>query len=578
MSAQTVLELDRLPETSEGDSASQVAVRANATWAGAEPLERIAVLVEMCGEISVADMTVLECVAAVERLSLVQTRLAGLKSAALARIGQLQKADNEPVPLGSVKIPGTHRTVFELVEKGGGQSRETSRKEIQRAEAVAGPYPLFGKAIHAGQISAEYLDVLTRNIREDALKEKASRCEAELLERALREPLTMFQKSVRAWIIRNAPLKAEQEARRESRKERLSIYKEDDGVAVHGWFTSLNGLILDRALRAMIGVPSADDTRGQDQRRAQALVDLLESSSAAVRNTGDAGGDIERGSTVGSGEVEGAGRVRGVGAGHLAGVGEKQSLRPLRFQISVQVPLGTLVQTERAIEQGCRNLEELERRSLVREGSGGSSGRDAGYVGNDGYSPHVGCYQSGAGLGRQGSCLAGRSEVAEQLGGVLSTIRAGTDQSMIEGFEPARLEDGTPLIPSKLSQLLCDSSLVRVVLSARGEPLDASHAQRTFSITQTRAVHVRDRSCRFPGCDRGLEMCEIHHAQEWEQKGRTVVDNAVLLCFHHHEVIHRDEITIAHHAGGFAFYRASGALIGVRRHESREKSRHVVNE
>lgn len=159
--------------------------------------------------------------------------------------------------------------------------------------------------------------------------------------------------------------------------------------------------------------------------------------------------------------------------------------------------------------------------------------------------------------------------VTKELGTVLSTIRAGTDPNMLDGFPAATLEDGTPLVPSKLSQLLCDSSLVRIVMSARGEPIDASHAQRLFSTTQTRAIHARDRSCRFPGCDRGVSMSQIHHAQQWEKGGKTIMDNAVLLCWHHHEVIHRDEITIAHHAGGFAFYRPSGSLIGVRAHESR---------
>lgn len=551
MSAQSVLELE-WPDESEPRVRAVVMV---------EPLERLSALAEACAEILPRDMTVHECIAVVERITLVQTQLAGLKSAALVRIGELQKPSvgegSEPVPLGSVKIPGTHRTVFDLVEQGGGQSRETSRKEIQRAEAIAGLYPLFGQAIRAGKISAEYLDVLTRTIRDPGLKERASRGEAELLARALREPLSVFSKSVRAWMVTNAPVAAEVTARRQAKKESFRIFKDDDGVTVHGWFTSINGLVVERAIRAMIGVPSREDTRSQDQRQAQALLDLVNVGAGDGADAGGVrdGGDVMNGSGGGVRNTDFT--VRKQGATPAVGTP--------RFQISVHVPLETLVQTQRAIEKGCQNLKELERQHSGVEGEERRNTNEAEGSGECQSS----CYEVGTGLGKRGSCLTGRGAVIKELGTVLSTIRAGTDPNMLDGFPSATLEDGTPLVPSKLSQLLCDSSLVRIVMSARGEPIDASHAQRLFSTTQTRAIHARDRSCRFPGCDRGVSMSQIHHAQQWEKGGKTIMDNAVLLCWHHHEVIHRDEITIAHHAGGFAFYRPSGSLIGVRAHESR---------
>ncbi|MFT3942666.1 MAG: DUF222 domain-containing protein [Ancrocorticia sp.] len=612
MSAQSVLEFD-WPEEPEPECASAsvtAGVESSGGLVAAEPLERLTALAAACAEISPQDMTVHECIAAVERVTLIQTRLAGVKSAALARIGELQKRDEgEPVPLGSVKIPGTHRTVFDLVEKGGGQSRETSRKEIQRAEAIAGPYPLFGQAIRAGQISAEYLDILTRCIRDESLKAKASGCEAELLARALREPLSAFGKSVRAWMVANAPVAAERDARRNARKESFRIFHDDDGVTVHGWFTALNGLVVEKAIRAMVGVPSREDTRSHDQRQAQALLDLVSGAvgEGPQRLGADAGGEADGGArdVVGADDVREKARsglrdgssgdcgARGDDGGLSAGsadvlVGRQSGASAVgapRFQISVHVPLETLVQTQRAIEKGCWSLEELDRRKLGGGGAADSSGgmwgsrlgeteTGSGLTGYGGSATGVGgtersgCYETGVGLGARGSCLSGRAEVTKQLGRVLATIRAGTDPNMLAGFPSAILEDGTPLVPSKLAQLLCDSSLVRIVMSARGEPLDASHAQRLFSTTQTRAIHARDRSCRFPGCDRGVSMSQIHHAQQWEKGGKTVVDNAVMLCWHHHEVIHRDEITIAHHAGGFAFFRPSGALIGVTMHES----------
>ncbi|MFT0848282.1 DUF222 domain-containing protein [Actinomycetaceae bacterium L2_0104] len=184
------------------------------------------------------------------------------------------------------------------------------------------------------------------------------------------------------------------------------------------------------------------------------------------------------------------------------------------------------------------------------------------------------CPVKGEGLGRRGACLDGREEVTRQLGTVLARIRAGLLPDMLVGFEPAVLEDGTALSPSQLATLLCDSALSRIVLTARGEPLDASRAQRTFSTTQTKAVLARDRTCRYPGCDRGIEVGEIHHAQQWQKNGATVVDNAVLLCYRHHQTVHANQITITHHAGGFAFTRPDGSILGIRLHETRSPAAH----
>jgi predicted restriction endonuclease len=33
-------------------------------------------------------------------------------------------------------------------------------------------------------------------------------------------------------------------------------------------------------------------------------------------------------------------------------------------------------------------------------------------------------------------------------------------------------------------------------------------------------------------------MCEAHHLQPWSQGGRTDLADGVLLCSHHHHVIH----------------------------------------
>ena len=49
---------------------------------------------------------------------------------------------------------------------------------------------------------------------------------------------------------------------------------------------------------------------------------------------------------------------------------------------------------------------------------------------------------------------------------------------------------------------------------------------------------LRDGGCAFPGCDRPPRWCDGHHIRHWTDGGHTALTNAVLLCGHHHRLIH----------------------------------------
>ncbi len=153
-----------------------------------------------------------------------------------------------------------------------------------------------------------------------------------------------------------------------------------------------------------------------------------------------------------------------------------------------------------------------------------------------------------------------KSGVGESVNGLKADI------SVLAGAEPAALDDGTALSMSQLARLACDSSIGRIVLSATGEVLDAGRSKRLFTPGQTRAVIARDRTCRYPGCSETIQHGQIHHALPWKKGGATDLANAVLLCWHHHALVHREMTTVAHHDGGFVFTRPDGTIIGTRRH------------
>jgi hypothetical protein len=90
-------------------------------------------------------------------------------------------------------------------------------------------------------------------------------------------------------------------------------------------------------------------------------------------------------------------------------------------------------------------------------------------------------------------------------------------------------------------QLSCDASVMRVVMAGRSQPLDVGRRTPIVPPVIRRAVIVRDRTCRFPGCDRPHTWCDAHHVVHWTDGGSTSLQNLLLLCRRHHGMIHRRE-------------------------------------
>jgi hypothetical protein len=71
-------------------------------------------------------------------------------------------------------------------------------------------------------------------------------------------------------------------------------------------------------------------------------------------------------------------------------------------------------------------------------------------------------------------------------------------------------------------------------------PLDVGALTETIPVHLRRAVAVRDRGCRFPGCDQPVAACQPHHIIPRAQGGPTCLTNMMLLCtFHHLIAVHR---------------------------------------
>jgi hypothetical protein len=108
----------------------------------------------------------------------------------------------------------------------------------------------------------------------------------------------------------------------------------------------------------------------------------------------------------------------------------------------------------------------------------------------------------------------------------------------LEHRGPGRLIDATSLDHTTLQRLVCDAGIHRVITDGHSSILDYGTTTRTVPANLFNALVIRDRHCRYPGCDRPPEWTEAHHLRWVTHGGSTCLDNLVLLCSRHHHLLH----------------------------------------
>src|SRR5690242_1161431 len=121
----------------------------------------------------------------------------------------------------------------------------------------------------------------------------------------------------------------------------------------------------------------------------------------------------------------------------------------------------------------------------------------------------------------------------------LKDLRAGVGQ--------ATLGDTGTMTAAEARIHVCDSMIIPAVLGENSEPLNLGRLRRLISAGLRRALYLRDRGCAFPGCHRPPRHCQGHHIRHWADGGPTDLTNLVLMCAHHHRLLHRSgwEVRIA---------------------------------
>jgi hypothetical protein len=105
------------------------------------------------------------------------------------------------------------------------------------------------------------------------------------------------------------------------------------------------------------------------------------------------------------------------------------------------------------------------------------------------------------------------------------------------------LDDKRWISPATARRLSCDASLIAVLEDEEGSVLNIGRRSRTVPAAISRALSLRDKTCRFPGCCESRYI-DAHHIQHWADGGETSLDNLVTLCRYHHRQLHLGSYTL----------------------------------
>jgi hypothetical protein len=118
----------------------------------------------------------------------------------------------------------------------------------------------------------------------------------------------------------------------------------------------------------------------------------------------------------------------------------------------------------------------------------------------------------------------------------LADLESGIGVGWIDGIRES-------ISVNTVEQIACDATFRKIVLGNDGEVLALGKARYPFTSAQRKAIIARDGdTCLL--CDAPAAWTAAHHVQEYYTHGavgKTDVDNGVLLCGAHHDLIHHTE-------------------------------------
>jgi len=358
-----------------------------------------------------------------------------------------------------------------------------AREKVRTARALVG-LPLIGASMAQGKLSFSKVRALSRVATPDN--------EGDLLACAEGATTAQLERMVRGYRLGSRRDEVELEEERH-RNRSFTVFPDVDGMyVVRGRLTPELGALLMRAVEA------ASDALYREGRRTRAGSDEEEAWDRILEAMD--GGD-----------------------GGEGGTGSSSSSRGAR-------------DTAREAAQRRADALGLLAERALGAGFGTGSGGDEGDEGGEGAQAPV----SGSRAERyqvvvhvDAETLAEEDEAAA---GDRGSRECGCGGSGSGCGGRSELDDGTRVSAETSRRLSCDAGRVEIRHGPGGSILDVGRRTRTVPPALRRALEARDQGCRFPGC--GLRFAEGHHVTHWADGGETKLDNLVLLCRHHHRLLH----------------------------------------
>jgi hypothetical protein len=389
----------------------------------------------------------------------------------------------------------------------------TARSVVAVGRALRDHLPATLAAGLAGDVSVEQVHTMaavaaTSEARCAALAAPADECGEEfLVEHARESGADGFRRLARRWAAAADPACDERGYKDACDREFVALSPTLGGFHLAGFLTTEHGACVGAALDAVMTPPATGDARTTQQRRAQALADV----SRLVLDHG----------LVGTGAA-----VRP----HLSVVVDFDTLRR-----AVQGPQASPARAEQARRSARADHEGSARpdddhaeqaNASDRARAGQQPSEDDGLV----EIPFGSAFRGPAAPG----CLFRLAPVAD-----------------VERFAVGEILGAGPIPAGVLARLACDSEISRLVFGPDSQVINVGRAERTYAGPRRKAVIARDGHCRYPGCTAPPALGEIHHIDEWvRDHGATDINTGILLCWYHHDLIHRLHIQIRPSPGG----------------------------
>ena len=100
---------------------------------------------------------------------------------------------------------------------------------------------------------------------------------------------------------------------------------------------------------------------------------------------------------------------------------------------------------------------------------------------------------------------------------------------------------------------VCEAGAIPIHFDDDRQIVNIGRSQRLYTQKQRIGLAARDGGCRVPDCDRPPSFTEAHHINEWYRDGGTTdIAEGVLLCRHHHLLIHNNGWRVTRVGGDYA--------------------------